>query len=195
MNRPDDDQRSVETGAEALGQKVVGVAGRRARGVRTLVRAAEVQREVGNGGGEDERERGGGEDAGVTPDESRPSLPSAFDDRRLGAISGQRTALPATQDVVLLETQERGQQREGGEHRDQHGHRRRDGDAVEERESKHQHAEQGDADRRAGEEHRSSRGVERRDHRVLDAEAPFEALSAARDDEERVVDADTQSDQ
>jgi hypothetical protein len=88
-----------------------------------------------------------------------------------------------------------GKQRErGGEH-EQHAERGGDRDAVEEADAEGEHAEQRDHDRRAGEEDRPPGGG----HRQLDSGGDIAAVLAvgvavAREDEERVVDADAEPD-
>ncbi len=74
------------------------------------------------------------------------------------------------------------------------GERRRDGDALHERQPDEQESEQRDDHGDAGEHHGAAAGVDRRDHRVFDARPAFEVLSIAGDDEQGVVDADAQAD-
>ena len=70
-----------------------------------------------------------------------------------------------------------------------------DRDAVEEADAEREHAEQRDADGDPGEHHGAAGGVDRVDDRLLDRLALLQPLAVAGDDEQRVVDADAETDQ
>ena len=97
-------------------------------------------------------------------------------------------------DLALGEAEQRGQQRHRGDHGDQHGDRSAGGETVDERQAHDEHAEQRDHHGEAGEDHGSAGGVERDDGRLLGIEPRLQTLSISSDDEECVVDADTDAD-
>ena len=193
VDRAHDLKGAVEPGAEAGSEQVVGLSGGGVGRVRAMVGAAQVQREEGYGHQYNDDECGQREDSRPTSYEVGPTLPVGRDDDRLGAVGLERAPLFATEGVVLLEAEQGGQECQGRKHRDQHRERGGDGDAVEEREPQDQHAEQRDTHGNAGEEHGPSGGVDCRDNRVLDAHSTLQTLAAARDDEERVINTDAQS--
>ncbi len=97
-------------------------------------------------------------------------------------------------DLAAVAAEQRGQQRERAEHRGEHGQRRGNGRAVEERDAEQQHAEQRDHDGRAGEQHRAPGGVERVDGGLADVLAAPALAAEAVEDQQRVVDPDAEGD-
>ena len=90
--------------------------------------------------------------------------------------------------------EKRGQQRQRTEDHHQHADRRSDGHARDEAEPDHGQAHQRDDHRDPGEQDGPAAGVHRLDDGFLDAEAEAEAFPEAGHDEQRVVDADAESD-
>ena len=169
----DQDQRAVEAGAEAVGEQVVGLPGGAGRGVVALVGDAEPQVQHGNGqrqhhGRGHGRQRGGAPLHGGRPSGPRPTAPpfplhARRARRELGA---EAAALPPAERARAEDAEQRGQQRERGEHGEGHGERAGDRQPVEEAEAEHQDAEQRYAHRAACEQDGAARGVDRRDRGV-----------------------------
>ena len=74
----------------------------------------------------------------------------------------------------------------------QHGHGRARAEAADEVDAHEEEPAERDHHGRAGEEHRAAGGVEREHGRLLGIEPVVQALAVAGDDEQRVVDADTE---
>ena len=108
---------------------------------------------------------------------------------------GEPAACLATEHAGAEEPEQRGQQRQRGDDGEQDGDACRDRDAVEEAHAEGEHAEQGDADGDSGEHDCPPGGVDRVDDRLLGRLAALQSLPEARDDEQRVVDADAEADQ
>ena len=87
-----------------------------------------------------------------------------------------------------------GQQGDGRNHHDQHAERGAGGEAAHEGEAHEVQAHQRDDHGRAREQHRATRRVDGRCGRVDRLHARVQALAVPRDDEQRVVDPDAESD-
>ncbi len=188
-------ERSVEPGPEALGERVVGLPGGHGGVVVALVHRAEPQRQ------QRDRERGHQHD-GHQGDQTRAAFDGggpARDEtaRRLRLRAGRRelAALPTAEHPVAEQSEQRGQQGDGGEHAEHHGQRGADDDTVQEAQVRHQHADERDAHRAAREQHRAAGGVQGGDRGVLRVGAAQDAAPVPGDDEQGVVDADTETDQ
>ncbi len=112
--------------------------------------------------------------------------------RRLGHV-----LLPVDRELVDLRSgqpEQPGQERDGSQHRD--GDHQRDGDSHrrERRQSGEEQSEDGDDHRRAREQNRLPGGGDGGAGRILDAHPIVHLLAVARDDEEGVVDAHTETD-
>ena len=97
-------------------------------------------------------------------------------------------------DLGAGEAEQRRQQRDGRDHRDQHNNRRRDTHHRHRRDTGEVQAEDGDHDGRAREQHGLSGGGVGGAGGVGDAHALVHVLAVTGDDEERVVDADSEPD-
>jgi len=97
-------------------------------------------------------------------------------------------------DALAEHGKEGRQERDGGDDHDRHTDRHGDSKTADEREPDGHETEQGDDDRDAGEDDRAARRVDGLDHGVLHGETVMERLAEARDDEQRVVDADAETD-
>src|SRR5258705_2598449 len=90
--------------------------------------------------------------------------------------------------------QNRGQECQRDEDAERHDDRGGQADSSNEGNSDREEPEQRYRDYRAGEGYRAAGGVDRTDDRLLDSESRAQSLAVARDDEERIVDADAQAD-
>ena len=163
-----DHERAVGAGPEALGVEVVGLPGHRARRVVAGVREAEAHVERGDRQREQDqgrRDRGGPRPAldGVAPAPRERPLAA----RLLRQAAAEERQPPAV-DPRAEVGEERGQQRDRGEHHDEHRQRGGDGDAVHVGQAGQREAEHGDHDDRAGEDHAAPGGGDRFEHRVVD---------------------------
>ena len=163
-----------------------------------------------------EHEHGGAQrdDAGVVADELAPAQPRPPTERLAAAraravqAAGARLGLRGLLGAALAPApvgnfgaghrQQRGQERQRGEHHEQHPDRCRDRDAVEEVDPEQHHAEQRDHHRRPGEQDGAPGGVDRAQdglaHVVERRSRRTERLAEAGEDEQRVVDADAEAD-
>ena len=97
-------------------------------------------------------------------------------------------------DVRPDDAEYRRQQRERGEHRGHHCDGRRVAERGHERNPCDQEREEGDHDGRAGEDDRAARGGDRHRDRLVELHPLLAIVAVARDQEERVVDADAEAD-
>ena len=185
----------MKPGPEPRGEHVVGLAGGRAGLVVAGVGQAEAQREVGHGQQAEQRRGGDQQHDGAARHKARPARPEAEAVAVAGAMVVEVPALFAAQDAHAHEAEQGRQQGDGGGHRDEDGHGRRETQAVQEPHAQHEQAEQGDAHRAAGKQHGATGRVQGAHRGVFGRQAGLQALPVARDDEERVVDADTQADE
>ncbi len=188
-------QGAVEAGTEPVGEQFVGLAGGGGGRVVARVGGAEPQRQHRDGQHDHRGGGGGGQLGRVALDEPGQPRPPGGRAVAGGAVSGQPPAFPAGQHPHPEEAQQRGQQGDGGGHREQHRDRRGDAQAGDVADAQHQHPEQGDAYRGAGEQDRASRGVQRAGRRVLGGHPGLDVVAVPGDDEQRVVDAHAQPDQ
>jgi hypothetical protein len=91
--------------------------------------------------------------------------------------------------------EQRGQQRDRGDHHDEHGERGRDGDAVHVGQAGQREPEDGDHHGGAGQDHAAPGGGDGLDDGVMRILAVGQRGAEARQDEQRVVDADADPDQ
>ncbi len=190
-----DDERAVAARPEALGVEVVGLAGHGARRVVAGVGEAEAHVERGDRQREQHkgrRDRGGPGPAldGVAPAPGERPLAA-----RLLVQAAAEERQPQAVDPRPEVGEERGQQRDGGEHHDEHRERGGDGDAVHVGQAGEGEAEHGDHDDRAGEDHAAAGGGDGLEHRVVDGLPVGEGGAEAGQDEQGVVDADADPDQ
>ncbi len=184
----DDHERTVDAGAEAVGEPVVGVAGRGADGVVAGVGHGEPHAES--------RQREGDEHAAS---DHREADRATAHGRTPARAHGRLVRAPATADVQLVDAgaDEREQRRE---QRDRRGDCDRDGgrsaprEPGEEAEPHEQQAEQRDHHGDSCEDDRTAGGAHRFVDRVEHARTSRERSPVARDDEQRVVDADADAD-
>ena len=99
-----------------------------------------------------------------------------------------------TVDAVTDQRQQSGQQERGVEHRREHAERTAHAQLGDERDADHGQAGDRDRDRQPGEDHRATRGRRGVGGGLAWRHAVVQRLSEARDDEERVVDADADAD-
>ena len=114
--------------------------------------------------------------------------------RLLGLVAlAQERHLQAV-DPVADQRQQAGQQERRVEHGGEHAERAAHAELGDERDADHGQAGDRDRDRHAGEDHRAARRRRRVGGGLARRHAVVQRLSEARDDEERVVDADADSD-
>ena len=150
----DDFERTVDTGAVAVGHQVVCLAGRRVRSVVARVGEAQVHRE--------DRDREDGEDqCGCSAVPNRPGDDPRRPPRGPGVRVVGRLGLderdPGAVDAVLDDAEHRGQQRDGGQHRDRHHDRRAVAHHRHHRDAGHLQPEDRDDDGDAREQDRQTR--------------------------------------
>ena len=190
----DDRDRRVEAGPEALGQQVVRLARRLLLRLRPLVGGAEADesRRAGSHQGHQEHHRE--HDLRVSRDEPAPAgdgslLPTRF---RIVERAQERDLQPV--DLVPELREHCDQQRVRDQHGSENAERRADAELRHEVEAEDGEAAHGDRDRQACEQHRPACRRARLGGGVCRRHAVVQQLSEACDDEQRVVDADTEPD-
>lgn len=190
----DREQGTVEAGAEALGQQVVGpAAGGRCR---VVARIGETEAHAEGRGGQGREGHDGGRQGGqrvpLHGGGQPPPAPALFPALGL-RLGGAREYVSL--DAVAEEREEGGQQGQRGGHGDQNGQRYGNGHPLEGTKAQGDQAEQGDDDGAPDEEDRTARGVQGGSGGGLPVRAVGELVPVAVEDQQRVVDADTEADQ
>ena len=184
-------QWSVETGPEALGDEVVGTARGVAGGTVPGVVEPEAQRQQRHREQEEHGEPDEQRRPRVVLDHAAPPVPG-------GLATGRSRALVTTDlplvDVAPGESEERGQERDRREHGGEHTGRDRDGHAAHDRRLHEPQAEHRDDHGGSREDHRAAGGVDGVHDAAFGVETGGEVLAVARDDEQRVVDPDAEAD-
>ena len=151
-------QRSVETGPEPLGDEVVGTAGGVAGGTVPGVVETEAQRQQRHREQEEKGEPDDQRGPRVVLDHAAPPVPGGLATGRSGARV--TTDLPLV-DVAPGEAEQRGQERDRREHGGEHTGRDRDGHAAHDRRLHEPQAEHRDDHGGSREQHRAAGGVDR----------------------------------
>ena len=153
---------SVESGSEALGQQVVGLAGGGADRIVPLVGGPEAEREEGQGDQDHDEEGHQRREDRAAADEVRPLGPEPLGARsdHPGSVGGEVPLLLAAQHPGTDEGEQGGQQGERGDHGEGHAECGGDGQPVEEGHPEGEHPEESDADDDPGEENGPSRRVD-----------------------------------
>ena len=186
-----DDQRAVAAGSERSGGQVVGPALGSRLGQRPLVGIAQAQGQHGRGQHQEQDRGADGIGPGVAGHVLAPAPPArAVRD----AVASPDAADSEPIDPRTGEAEERGQQRDRGDHHDQHEHRDRDPGGGHHRHAGDRQAEDGDDHGAAGEDDGLTGGLDGTADRLLDRHATCEVLAVPGDEEEGVVDADTEAD-
>ena len=190
----DDRDRAVEARPEALGQQVVGPPAGLGGRLRALVGGPEAHEQRRRRQREDQHEDDGEHDLRVRGHEAAPAGDGRPLARRLGVVqrAHERDLQPV--DLVAEERQHGRQQGVRDQHRGEHAEGAADAELGDEVEPDERQAGHRDRDREAGEEHGAAGGRACLGGRIARREPVVEELSEARDDEQRVVDADAQPD-
>ena len=185
-----DQQRAGEAFAERRGGQIERLTFGALLGDVAVVGEAELEGEDGSR----HREQQAGDTDGVLPGVARdvgtPGLPA----RRDGGVDLGALALAETVDPVAGDAEEGGQQRDGGEHHDQHDQRGGHTGGGHEGHAGDGETEDGDHDGAAGEDHGLTGGGGGATGGLDDRHALREVLAVAGDEEEGVVDAHTDAD-
>ena len=179
----------LKPGPKPSRQVIVRLALGGAGGLRAVVRQAELHVRRRDGDGEGERERADDEQQRAAGDQRGP----AGAHLRAGGVAAAGVvaehAVRAAQ--ALAEDAEQGREEgDGDEHRDGDRAGRGQTHDREERDVDDEQADEGDDHRHAGEDDGAARGGDGLCGRLARRQAVVQALAVAREDEERVVDAD-----
>jgi hypothetical protein len=177
-------------GPNAAGQ-VVGPALGSRLGQRALVGIAHAQGQHRRGQCQEQDRDADGIGPRVPGHVLAPAPPSRA---VLGAVPRPDAAESEPVDPRSGETEERGQQRDRGDHHDQHDGRDRDPGGGHHRNAGDRQAEDGDDDRAAGEDDDLTGGLDGTTDRLLDRHAACEVLAVPGDEEQGVVDAHPEAD-
>ena len=212
-DRAGQDQRAVEADAEVLGGEVVVLARLALGRQHASVRQREADAADRDGGDAEACDHRDGGDDRMLRDEAHPAAGEA--DLGCGGRGGRgihrargacRTRCPhrgspgpsraargtrgAADDAALDEAQERRGEGDRDEHGDRDRHGRGDAHRGEEGDVGEREPDEGDQHRDAGEDHGRAGGAGRAGGRLLELDAAAHLVLVARDDEQRVVDAD-----
>ena len=190
----DDRDRAVEAGPEALRQEVVGPAGSLLLRLRALVGRTEADERRRACQRQDQDQHDREHDLRVRGHEAAPAGDRSLLPRLLGVVEPAEEGHLPPVDLVPQLCQHRDQQRVRDRHGREDAERRADAELGDEVEAEEGQAGDRDRDRQAGEEHGAARGGTGLGGGV-DRRQPFvQELPEAGDDEQRVVDADTEPD-
>ena len=183
---------AVEARPEPLGEEIVRLARRLVGGIVAGVAGGEPESERRRGERQHHRGCGDRGHGGAPLHPLHPAQPEAWPRpvRVAGSLASAHLADPPAD-----QAEEGGQQGERCREYEHDPDRGCDRGAVEQAHAEREHPEQRDHDRGAGEQHGAAGGVERRLDRLLHVAAVGAVvLAKARDDEQRVVDADAEAD-
>ena len=183
-------QRAGETRAECLGSEVERLAFGAFLTEVAVIREAQLEGEHRRGEGDEQRSDTDGVPPCVTRHVPAPGLPARGD----GRIDLPATTRADAVDPRTGEAQEGGKQGDGSGDHDEHDQRSRNAGGGQERHAGDGETENRDHDRATGENHGLTGGGGGAPHGFLHRHALGEVFTVAGDEEEGVIDADTDAD-